>query len=62
MSLKEKILVFSSLIILIISFPIGAFGQAQANDRPAARALALQELLDSVEGVAEEPPRIFSIL
>ena len=62
MALKDRILVISSMIILIISFPRGTFGQAQANDRPAARALALQELLDSVEGVAEEPPRIFSIL
>lgn len=59
MALKGRILVISSLIILIISFPIGAFGQAQANDTPAARASALQELLDSVEGAAEEPPRIF---
>ena len=59
MSLKDRILVISSLIIFIISFHIGAFGQAQANDTPAARASALKELLDSVDGTAEEPPRIF---
>jgi len=59
MALKDRILVISSMIILIISFPRGTFGQAQSNGTPAARALALQGLLDSVEGVAEEPPRIF---
>ena len=59
MSLKERILTFSSPIMLIISFFIGYFGQAQANDTLSARTSALQELLDSVEGEAEEPPRIF---
>ena len=59
MSLKDRILVISSLIILIISFPIGTFGQAQANDTPAARASALRELSGSIEGVAKEAPQIF---
>jgi Zn-dependent metalloprotease len=59
MTLKERIIKFSSLIMLIISFFIGHFGLAHANDIQAPQASALQELLDSVEGEAEEPPRIF---
>jgi len=58
MLLKKGSLVIPSVIILIMSFPSAGFGQSAANGARAGRALALQELSDSIEGVAEEPPRV----
>jgi len=47
------------LIILVISFYSVAFGQSPSKAPRKARALQLQELLSSIEGVAREPARTF---
>ena len=57
MLLKEGTLLIASVITLLMSLTSPDFAQSAAN---AARALALEELLDSIEGVGEEPPRVFT--
>lgn len=59
MPLKKRFFVISFLLILIISFSGRAFSQTAPDSARAARALALQELLGSIEGIAKEPPLIF---
>jgi len=61
MLLKRRTIIIRSLIILIsiISFSSTVFGQESAQGTPEGRALELRNLLASVEGVAEEPHRVF---
>ena len=51
MLLKKGTFLIASLITLLMGLPRPGFAQSAAN---VARALALQQLLDSIEGVAEE--------
>jgi len=59
MSLKKSILFILSLIIFTVSVSICAFGQTLPDAERTGRALALRDLLQSIEGVAEEPPRVY---
>ena len=59
MLLKKRAFVIPSLLILIVSFANVGCGKITGKDTPEARALDLMDLLDSIEGVDEEPPRIF---
>jgi len=56
---KKKVIVTASLIVLFISFSNVVFAQGPPRGTPEARALELMDLLDSIEGVDEEPPRVF---
>lgn len=58
MLLRKRTIIILSLIILIGSFSSMAFGQAPPKGTPEARALELMDLLGSIEGVAEERPRV----
>ena len=58
MLLKKRNIIIDSLIILIVSFSSIIFGQEQTGGTPEARALELRNLLDSIEGISEKPPRI----
>ncbi len=59
MLLKKRIIT-GSLIILIISFSSIGFGQEPPKGIPEVRAVELLDLLNSIEGVPAEPPRIFT--
>ncbi|UCG56696.1 MAG: hypothetical protein JSU70_17750 [Phycisphaerales bacterium] len=56
---KKEVIVTASLIVLIIGFSNIILGQGLPRGSPEARELQLRNLLDTVEGVAEEPPRVF---
>lgn len=59
MLMEKRTFLIASLIILVIGFANVGFGQTPAKGTPEARGLKLKGLLGSVEGVAEESPRVF---
>jgi hypothetical protein len=59
MLLKKRAFIIPSLLILIVSFASVGFGKITGEGTPEARALELKNLLDSIEGLAKEPPRVF---
>jgi hypothetical protein len=58
MLLKKRTIIIRSVIILIVSFCSMVFGQEMTGGTPETRAAELRNLLDSIEGVSVEPPRI----
>ncbi|NIP51575.1 MAG: hypothetical protein GWN00_22070 [Aliifodinibius sp.] len=61
-TIKNHIFSFVLVAVLPVVWLLGAgsaFGQGPANGTPEARALELEDLLNSVEGVAKEPARVF---
>jgi len=56
---RKKLILVAVLPVVWLLGASSAFGQGPANGTRAARALALKEMLGSIEGIAKEPPLIF---
>jgi hypothetical protein len=56
---KERIIIIASLTILTVTSSGMVFGQIPIKGMTETRALELESLLDSIEGIAKEPPRVF---
>ena len=55
---KKGTIIIASVIFLIVSFSTIVFGQEATVDTLESRSTELRNLLDSIEGVSVEPPRI----